>query len=84
VAEAELKRDVEKEAAEAMEEAQLKQLELLHKQTEEIKGTASGLFHTLFTKPGDFPRQLGSTVRDAALKPITEGLAGRWPPSCSR
>ncbi|MGA9627349.1 MAG: hypothetical protein WBQ65_22940, partial [Bryobacteraceae bacterium] len=76
VAEAELKRDVEKEAAEAMEEAQLKQLELLHKQTEEIKGTASGLFHTLFTKPGDFPRQLGSTVRDAALKPITEGLGG--------
>jgi hypothetical protein len=74
VAEAEAKRDVEKEAAEAMEQAQLKELEMLHKQSEEIKGTAAGLFHTLFTRPQDFGKQLGSTLKEAALKPVTEGL----------
>ncbi len=73
-AEAEGRAAVEKEAAEAMEEAQLKQLEMLHKQSEEIKGTAAGLFHTLFTKPQDFGKQLGSTLKEAALKPVTEGL----------
>jgi hypothetical protein len=32
------------------------------------------LFHTLFTKPEDFGRQLSSTIREAVLKPVTEGL----------
>lgn len=65
---------VEKEAAEAAEEAQLKQLEMLHKQSEEIKGTAAGLFHTLFTKPADFGRELAGTLKEAMLRPVTEGL----------
>jgi hypothetical protein len=45
-------------------------------QLQEIEKATSGLAHTLFTKPGDFPKQLGSTVRDATLKPVEEGLGG--------
>ena len=29
-----------------------------------------------FTKPQDFPKQLGSTIHEAILKPVTEGLGG--------
>ena len=65
---------LEKDASGAMEQAQMEQLEMLHKQSEEIKGTAAGLFHTLFTRPQDFGKQLGSTLKEAALKPVTEGL----------
>ena len=39
-----------------------------------LSNTASGLFHTLFTKPQDFGKQLFGTIKEAALKPITGGL----------
>jgi hypothetical protein len=48
--------------------------ELQHKQVDEIKNVASGLFDTLFTKPAEFGKQFLSTVKAAVLKPITEGL----------
>jgi ABC-type transporter Mla subunit MlaD len=57
-------------------EAERKRVEELQREVDEIQKTASGLLHTLFTKPGDFPKQLGSTIREAALKPMTEGLGG--------
>jgi hypothetical protein len=41
---------------------------------EQIAGSASGLFRTLFTKPQDFGRRLMSTVRESVLAPITSGL----------
>ena len=76
-------KDLYTELAQAQDElndkraaAEQKHTEELQRQVDEIQKVSSGLFHTLFTKPGDFPRQLGSTVRDAALKPITEGLGG--------
>ncbi len=47
----------------------------IRKQLDEIKGTAKGLFETLFTHPGQFGAQLGSTIRSALLAPITSGLA---------
>ena len=52
----------------------MKLMEIQKRQMEEIQNKASGLFHTLFTKPQDFGKQLGSTVKEAVLKPITEGL----------
>jgi hypothetical protein len=57
-------------------EAERKHAEELQREVDEIQKTASGLLHTLFTKPADFPKQLGSTLREAALKPVTEGLGG--------
>jgi hypothetical protein len=54
----------------------VKLLELQKHEMEEIQNKAAGLFHTLFTKPQDFGRQLGSTLKEAVLKPITEGLGG--------
>jgi len=41
-----------------------------------ISKVAGGLFHTLFTKPQEFPKQLLGHVREAVLKPVTEGLGG--------
>jgi hypothetical protein len=49
-------------------EAQQKQ------EMDSLAKTSSGLFHTLFTKPQSFARQLTGTIREAALKPITGGL----------
>ena len=56
--------------------AEQKRTEELQRQVDEIQKVSTGLFHTLFTKPGDFPKQLGSTIREATLKPIEEGLGG--------
>jgi len=44
------------------------------RQFDEIKTTSEGLWRTLFTKPAEFGRQLAGTIRDALLKPVTEGL----------
>jgi ABC-type transporter Mla subunit MlaD len=57
-------------------EAERKHAEELQREVDEIQKTASGLLHTLFTKPGDFPKQLGNTLHEALLKPVTEGLGG--------
>jgi hypothetical protein len=44
------------------------------KEMDSLASTSSGLFHTLFTKPQNFAKQLTGTIREAALKPITGGL----------
>ncbi len=71
-AEGELQRQID----DAHEDRVVKVLELQKREMEEIQNKVSGLFHTLFTKPQDFGKQLGSTVKEAMLKPITEGLGG--------
>lgn len=50
--------------------------EIQHKQLEEVKQETQSLLHTLFTSPSSFGKQLGTTLRDASLKPIESGLAG--------
>ena len=47
--------------------------QLLEKQ-KQVAQTAAGLYHTLFTQPDKFAKQLQSTIKEAALKPVTEGL----------
>ena len=64
------------ELEEKRAEAARKHAEELQRQLDSIQKTSSGLIHTLFTKPQDFPKQLGSTVHEAILKPVTEGLGG--------
>jgi hypothetical protein len=49
--------------------------EIDHKHQEEVKRETEGLLHTLFTKPSQFGKQLFGTVRDAALKPVENGLS---------
>ena len=55
-------------------EAEQKHAEELQHEVDEIQKVSSGLLHTLFTKPGEFPKQLRDTIHDAMLKPVTEGL----------
>ncbi len=43
-------------------------------QFEEVSKTATGLYHTLFTHPQAFPKQLQSTLRNAALHPFEQAL----------
>ena len=43
-------------------------------QFEEVSKTATGLYHTLFTHPQAFPKQLQTTVRNAALHPFEQAL----------
>jgi hypothetical protein len=61
---------------EKTEQIQQKRQQDLQRQVDELQKVSSGLLHTLFTKPGEFPKQLGSTIREAMLKPVTEGLGG--------
>ncbi len=68
--------ELQREIDDAHEDRVVKLLELQKREMEEIQNKASGLFHTLFTKPQDFGKQLGSTVKEAVLKPITDGLGG--------
>jgi hypothetical protein len=58
-------------------ELQVKLAEIQERQEESIKRDAEGLFHTLFTKPSEFGKQLRDTLKEAVLKPITEGLSDR-------
>jgi hypothetical protein len=51
-------------------------LELKRQQTDEVKSAVEPLVHTLLTRPGDFGKQLGDMLHQAALKPIEEGLTG--------
>ncbi|HEY4365371.1 MAG TPA: hypothetical protein VGN17_30700 [Bryobacteraceae bacterium] len=53
-----------------------KQSELLDRQQEELQKASAGLLSTLFTRPSDFGKQLASTLREAVMKPVTEGLGG--------
>ena len=76
-------KDLYTELAQAQDEldakraaAEQQRTEELQRQVDEIQKVSSGLLHTLFTKPGDFPKQLGNTIREATLKPVTEGIGG--------
>lgn len=69
-AEDELQRQID----DAHQDRVVKLLEIQKREMDEVQSRASGLFHTLFTKPQDFGKQLGSTLKEAVLKPITEGL----------
>lgn len=69
-----LRNKADLEASEARYQYEEKIAELQKRQHDEIAKTAGGLWNTLFTKPGQFGRQLGSTVHGAILHPITEGL----------
>jgi hypothetical protein len=80
---AQAQKDLYTELAQAQDEldekraaTEQKRTEELQRQVEEIQKVSAGLLHTLFTKPGEFPKQLGTTIRDATLKPIEEGLGG--------
>ena len=53
-----------------------KRLQELQQEIDGLQKVSSGLFHTLFTKPQEFGKQLAGTIREAVLKPITEGLGG--------
>jgi hypothetical protein len=71
-AEGELQRQID----DAHQDRVVKLMELQKREMEEIQNKAAGLFHTLFTKPQEFGKQLASTLKEAVLKPITEGLGG--------
>jgi len=66
---------VQKEMAEAQEEAAMKQLELQKQQMDALKKDSEGLWHTLLTNPRNFGKQLGSTVHEAVIKPVAEGMS---------
>ena len=51
--------------------------EVQRRQMDDIRSQAEGLLHTLFTDRGNFASQLTTTIRDAVLKPIEQGLATR-------
>ena len=66
---------LQKEMDEAREEALMKQLELQKQQLDTLKKDTEGLWHTLLTKPQNFPKQLGSTIHEAVIKPVAEGMS---------
>jgi hypothetical protein len=66
---------VQKQVAEAQEEALMKQMELQKQQVDALKKDTEGLWHTLLTKPRDFGKQLGSTVHEAVIRPVAEGMS---------
>ena len=66
---------VQKEIAEAQEEAAMKQLELQKQQMDSLKKESEGLWHTLLTNPRNFGKQFGSTVHEAVIKPVAEGMS---------
>jgi hypothetical protein len=68
--------DYLKQAAQIQSDADNKHEEELQRQQDALTKTSSGLLHTLFTRPSEFPKQLGNTVHEAVLKPVTEGLGG--------
>jgi hypothetical protein len=65
-----------KETADLQNEAVLKQIELQQQEFDSLKKSLEGLYNTLFTKPKDFTKQFTATIKQTALKPITEGLSG--------
>ena len=80
---AQAKKDLFLELAQAEDQLEEKRAQLAQKhqqeiqqQLDELTHTAEGLFKTLLTKPGEFGKQLGNTLHEAILKPVTEGLGG--------
>ena len=68
--------ELQRQTDDAHQDRVVKLMELQKREMEEIQNKTSGLFHTLFTKPQEFGKQLASTMKEAVLKPITEGLGG--------
>ena len=64
-----------KEVADAQEEAVLKELEIQKQQMDSIKKESEGLWQTLLTHPTKFPKELASTLHEAVIKPVAEGMA---------
>jgi hypothetical protein len=45
------------------------------RQLDQLAHATSGLWNTLLTKPGQFGKQLGSTIYEAVIKPVAEGMS---------
>jgi hypothetical protein len=80
---ARVQKDLYTELAQAQDElddkrkaADQERVEELQRQVDEIQKVSSGLLHTLFTKPQEFGKQLRDTIREAMIKPVTEGVGG--------
>jgi hypothetical protein len=72
----ELRYQWEEKLAEFQKKTDQERIDKEQRQQDAIAKTAGGLFHTLLTKPQSFPKQLRTTLEDAALKPVTETLGG--------
>lgn len=79
---AQAQKDLYTQLAEAQDQFAEKELEIQHKRNEEIEKQIDGLqskseklFETLFTKPKDFGKELGSTLHAAVLKPVIETVS---------
>jgi hypothetical protein len=68
--------DYLKEAAKIQADADKAHDDELQRQQDALAKTSTGLLHTLLTKPSEFPKHLASTIHEAVLKPVTEGLGG--------
>jgi hypothetical protein len=64
--------ELEEKRAQAAERA----AEEAQREFDTIQKEASGLFHTLLTRPQEFGKQLGNTLREAILKPVTDAFGG--------
>jgi hypothetical protein len=64
-----------KEVADAQEEATIKELEIQKQQMDSLKKESEGLWNTLLMHPTKFPKELASTVHQAVIKPVAEGMA---------
>ena len=73
-AKTELRIKHEKEVSELAMQAAEKVAEKWRQQFDEVAHAAQALAHTLLTKPAEFGKQLASTLHEAILKPITEGI----------
>jgi hypothetical protein len=80
---AQAQKDLYTDLAQAQDQFEEKRAQIEQKRVQELQQeidglqkVSSGLFHTLFTRLQEFGKQLAGTIREAVLKPITEGLGG--------
>ena len=74
-------REITKEMAAAQTElddkraaAERERLQQIEREKEQIQEASASLLRTLFTHPSGFMKQLGGTMEEAVLRPITEGM----------
>lgn len=67
--------EIQIQGARQVYEARSEYEEKIFEQRKRIAGQIEPLVNTLFTNPGNFGSQLGSTLKAAALKPITAGIS---------
>jgi len=70
--------ELQRQIDDAHEDRVIKTMEIQEREMDDLKAKSEGLLHTLFTKPGNFGKQLRETTREAVLKPVTEGLGGMF------